>query len=205
MINSFIRFFSNFESMYYLLFIGITIFFAISANSINSVFGQNNNTTTNEETLSFSIEIPDDWIYEEYSDFAATQLLGFGPVNAINLTPNELYDDVINNKSGVWGTFKQDTHYGLKNAPLERYEKYQIERQETMKVTSVEKSIIDGEKAFKIYADGIMEPDLGHKILEYIVIHKNEPYFIGYEGDVKNYKKYLSTFEQIVKSFKFID
>jgi hypothetical protein len=41
------------------------------------------------------------------------------------------------------------------------------------------------------------------KFLEYMLMHGNQPYYIEYMANEKDYEKYLPQFEQIVKSFKF--
>ena len=68
----------------------------------------------------FSIEIPDDWTYETSSNSYATELIGFGVINTINLTPMKIYA-----KDGI---FQQDAYYSVKNAPLEKYVDYKLDQ-----------------------------------------------------------------------------
>jgi hypothetical protein len=39
----------------------------------------------------------------------------------------------------------------------------------------------------------------------YIIMHDKHPYVIEYQADVKNFEKYLPEFEQMVKSFRFVN
>ena len=75
----------------------------------------------------FSIKPLDTWIYQEYSNSAMANLMGFGPNNAIALWPSEL-DGADLNKTALLAEFKQDESYTLKNAPLSSYARYIIEQ-----------------------------------------------------------------------------
>jgi hypothetical protein len=82
--------------------------------------------------------------------------------------------------------------------------KYKIDRQDGMQVTSKQNGTIDNETAVKIYGDGIKSFS-GIKIVEYMIWHDKKPYFIRYLANVKDFEKYLPEFEQILKTFKFVD
>ena len=103
---------------------------------------------------------------------------------------------------GAFATFKQDSSYGIKNAPFDVYVKYEIDQQDEMKVMSKENTTIDNETAVKISGDGINSFS-GIKFVQYFVTHDNKPYLLAYMADVKDYEKYLPQFEQMIKTFKF--
>ena len=162
--------------------------------------------TTEVKNWYFQIEVPDNWIYEEYSDSPAADMLGFGPKNSISLVPNEFNINEIKNgniSEVAAAFFQKDFRYNIKNAPLDMYLQYKLDDQPAMNMTSQEKIVVDGEEAIKIYSEGI-EPTVSEiKYLEYLFIHNNEPYLIMYAGNLNNYEKYLSEFEKMVKTFRF--
>ena len=84
------------------------------------------------------------------------------------------------------------------------YVNYKIDRQDGMNVTSKENVTLDNEAAVKIQGDGIKSFS-GIKFVEYMLMHNEQPYFIAYMANVKDFEKYLPEFEQIVKSLKFVD
>lgn len=84
---------------------------------ITNIIAQDNNTTL-EKTLYFQIEIPDDWIYQSYSDTSVTKLLGFGPLNTIDAMPSEFWSS---NTTFPVVSFKQNAYYTIKNVPLDAY------------------------------------------------------------------------------------
>lgn len=163
--------------------------------------------------LYFSMLPLDNWTYSESNDSPAARILGFGPINSVSLTPSQfsnflldlnrtLYEKMQN--EGAYSTFGKDVDFRLKNAPLETYVKYNMDRQSGIKVVSQRNVAIDGEKAIKIYADGILTFN-GIKFVEYMAIHNADPYYIGFMANSKDYEKYLPQFEQMVKSFKFVN
>jgi hypothetical protein len=106
--------------------IGINIFivliilnFSVITISVNdnNIYAQNSNTTT-ERTLYFQVEIPDDWVYQVYSDSYITDLLGFGPSNSIDAMPPEQFSS---NTTYATTNFKQYADYTIKNAPLDAF------------------------------------------------------------------------------------
>ena len=121
----------------------------------NKIYGQENNgNTTLEKTLYFQVEIPDDWTYQMYSDSYITDLLGFGPSNSIDAMPSEHFGS---NTTFATTNFKQYADYTIKNAPLDAFVKYMIDKQNLIQVTSQKDVIVANETATQIYAEGIGE------------------------------------------------
>jgi hypothetical protein len=61
-------------------------------------------------------------------------------------------------------------------------------------------SIVDKEKAVKL------EGHDNSKIIKlsiYVILHDNEAYNLDYVANEKDYDKYLSDFEEMVKTFRF--
>jgi PsbP-like protein len=157
------------------------------------------NAITNVNNTYFSINIPDNWTYRE-------------GLSSIGLTPNEFAVILLNQtepltekmeEKGAYSSFSRDWNYPIKNAAdLDLYVKYEIDKQDGMKVVTQENVTIDNEPAVKIVADGIKSFN-DTKFVEYMVMNNKEPYNIAYMATVEDYDKYLPEFEQIVKSFKF--
>jgi hypothetical protein len=105
-------------------------------------------------------------------------------------------------KEGAYSSFDKDLDFGIKNAGLDLFVKYHIDKQDAIQVKSQENVTIDNEPAVKLNADGIKSFN-GTKFVEYMVIHNQEPYYIAYVANVKDYEKYLPEFERMVKTFKF--
>jgi hypothetical protein len=166
----------------------------------------------NVGNLYFSIHIPDNWTYIESSNTPEAKNTGFGPGNSIELTPNEFSEILLNRDivklsekiqdGGALAHFTQDTDYP-KNAPLESYVKYQIDNYGILNITSQQYTTVGKEKSVRIYANEAAYYG-NSKIALYLLMHDNEPYYIGYLAGAKNYEKYLPEFEQMVKSFTFV-
>jgi hypothetical protein len=58
-------------------------------------------------------------------------------------------------EGGAFASFKQDSSYGIKNAPFAVYVRDKIDQQDGMKVTSKMNGTIDNETAVRILGDGI--------------------------------------------------
>jgi hypothetical protein len=43
------------------------------------------------------------------------------------------------------------------------------------------------------------------EVVDYYTVHKGTPYFIEYLANVKSFQKYLPQFEQMVRTFKFLE
>lgn len=157
------------------------------------------NALTNVENPGFSIDVPDNWAYRS------------SVYEIVRLTPNEFAVFLHNQSKPMVEIMKQegalvmlayDQAYGLKDTPFDAYVKYKINEQNGANVTSKQNATIDNKPAVKIQGDGL-ETFSGIKFLEYMLMHGNQPYYIEYMANEKDYQKYLPQFEQIVKSFKF--
>ena len=166
---------------------------SLSISNVNAIVANNTD---------FSIDIPDNWTYEE------------GVLNSsVTLTPNEFGVLLLNHSKplsekmkdeGAFASFEQERNFPIKNADFDVYVNYKIDRQDGMNVTSKENVTLDNEAAVKIQGDGIKSFS-GIKFVEYMLMHNEQPYFIAYMANVKDFEKYLPEFEQIVKSLKFVD
>jgi hypothetical protein len=165
---------------------------SLSISNVNAIVANNTD---------FSIDIPDNWAYEQ----------GIFPVVA--LTPNEYGVLLVNHSKplsekmkdeGAFASFEQERKFPIKNVDFDVYVNYNIDKQDGMNVTSKENVTLDNEAAVKIQGDGIKSFS-GIKFVEYMLMHNEQPYFIAYMANVKDFEKYLPEFEQIVKSLKFVD
>ncbi|MDW0138606.1 MAG: hypothetical protein QOK86_02575 [Nitrososphaeraceae archaeon] len=165
---------------------------SLSISNVNAIVANNTD---------FSIDIPDNWAYEQ----------GIFPVVA--LTPNEYGVLLVNHSKpltekmkdeGAFASFEQERNFPIKNADFDVYVNYKIDRQDGMNVTSKENVTLDNEAAVKIQGDGIKSFS-GIKFVEYMLMHNEQPYFIAYMANVKDFEKYLPEFEEMVKSLKFVD
>lgn len=155
----------------------------------------------------FSIEVPNGWVYREHYVFE----------NGTILTPNEFADFLINTSAlfnvtdgAVRAELAPDPRFPLKNAPVEIYANH------TLKVVrglypTYENATIGGERAIRVFvnstdvASKLGKTDIPISLLtvSYLVIHDDQPYFLNYMANAKNYQKYLPQFEQMVRTFKF--
>ena len=166
--------------------------------------------TDNVRNRYFSIKVPDSWAYTETSNTPEAVSTGFGPENSIQLTPNEFSDilasrdfEKIRQERIPYAQFIQDTNYP-KNAALESYVKSQINYYGIENITSQEYTTVGNEKAVRIYANGSARFG-DDNIALYLVMNDKLPYAILYIATPINYEKYLSEFEEMVKSFRFTD
>jgi len=158
----------------------------------------------------FSIQVPNGWVYTENLLFD----------NTIILTKNEFFN-VFNGdnpttfllnlvQSGVLLELGIDGEFGANNASLEKYVKYFLSNANedgaiTRNVT------VGGENATKVFINGTeigktspMKNITGSiNSINYLVMHRGEPYYMYYIANENNFNKYLPQFEQIVKTFKF--
>ena len=170
------------------------------------------------ENAYFSIKVPDTWTYQEISNTAMADLLGRGPGNSIFLTPGEFGNLLVEPKEGersviekiqqdggVLSGFLQDTTYTIKNSPLDAYLKYRIGQEGgNWNVTSMDNGTIAKEKAVKISLNGTNESGNLRKVY-YLLLHDKDPYALSYMANSKDFDKYLPEFEQMVRSFKFVN
>src|SRR4029078_938525 len=189
----------------------ISITITVLSLHVSGVFGAG---TDRFENQYFSINIPNSWTYIEYSSTLESAKTGYGPASEIWLTPKEFSDLLLINNipditdklsdEGAFATFFQDNNYRIKNAPIESYVKYVIDKQGILSITSQQYAAIGKEKAVSIHANNLAGLD-NIQIAMYDVMHDNQPYAIVYMANTKNFDKYLPAFEQMVKSFKFAD
>jgi hypothetical protein len=161
--------------------------------------------------LYFSIKPLESWIYNEYSNSAMADWMGFGPSNAIKLWPSEL-DGTDSNATSLIAQFTQDESYTLKNAPLSKYAKYIIGEYSNGNFSIISNNTtIDGEQTIKLIGEIMDKPDLqtkqfvGWKTLMYLTQKNNNAYSFSVFGDPKSFDKYLPEFEQMIKTIKWID
>jgi hypothetical protein len=166
--------------------------------SVNVVYGQEK-----VENFYFSLKVPNNWTYAERSN------------NLLALTPGNFADLLIRNEEdeqspygrmfdgGAYSTFRQDTRYSIKNAPLDLYVKHRINTlNSAVNFTTQQDAIIGNEKGVRIEGNGINKI-MGLKYVAYLTLHDKNAYYLEYIANVKDYGKYLPEFEQLVKSFRF--
>jgi hypothetical protein len=165
---------------------------SLSISSVNAIVVNNTD---------FSIDVPNNWAYEQ------------GIFSVVALTPSEFGVLLVNHSKplnetmrdeGAFASFEQERNFPIKNAGLDAYVKYMIDRQDGMNVTSKENVTLDNEAAVEIQGDGLKSFS-GIKFVQYMLMHNEQPYFLAYMANVKDFEKYLPEFEQIVKSLKFVD
>lgn len=178
-----------------IVFVAIGVMFVALSLSISSVNALVVNNTD------FSIDVPNNWAYEQ------------GIFSVVALTPSEFGVLLVNHSKplnetmrdeGAFASFEQERNFPIKNAGLDAYVKYMIDRQDGMNVTSKENVTLDNEAAVEIQGDGLKSFS-GIKFVQYMLMHNEQPYFLAYMANVKDFEKYLPEFEQIVKSLKFVD
>jgi hypothetical protein len=165
---------------------------SLSISSVNAIVVNNTD---------FSIDVPNNWAYEQ------------GIFSVVALTPSEFGVLLVNHSKplnetmrdeGAFASFEQERNFPIKNAGLDAYVKYMIDRQDGMNVTSKENVTLDNEVAIEIQGDGLKSfSDI--KFVQYMLMHNEQPYFLAYMANVKDFEKYLPEFEQIVKSLKFVN
>lgn len=163
----------------------------------------------------FSLRIPENWTYFEYSNIGLPSIHGRDPVNYIELTPGEFGEIIIEDESdsivykkvqegGVYSEISQDRTFAQNNVTLETYVKYRLNQIGTLNVTLQVHTSVGNEKAIKVYAQGINEL-ANLKFIEYLILHDKEAYYLEYIGNVNEYYKYLPDFEAMTESFRFED
>ena len=149
----------------------------------------------------FSIDIPDNWTYVQ------------DMFSVIALTPKEFGLLLVNHteplsekmkNGGAFASFREEKNLPIKNAGLDVYVEYKIGKLDGMNVSSKMNVTLGEEEAVRIQGDGIKKFD-GIEFTEYMLMHNEQPYIIGYMANAKDFENYLPEFEDIVKSFKFID
>jgi hypothetical protein len=178
----------------------IAIVLSFSISNVNAIVVNNTD---------FSIDVTNGWVYRE-------NILND---NNILLTPNEFADLITDNASityglnegGVVAELASDRNFPIKNAPLETYVKRTLRFANTSALT-YENATIGGERAIKVYINGTdlastsVMPNITSSVntISYYVMHHDQPYYLSYVANTKDYQKYLPQFEQMVKTFKFV-
>lgn len=185
--------------MIFLLFLSVTGVFAGGADTVANPY--------------FSIKIPDSWTYKQSSFKPQSEVTSHGLGNYIQLTPSEFRDLLLSDRietfmqkiedGAATAVFSRDTDYPVKNASLDSYVKYQIDKLSNRNLTSQKYTIVGNEKAVMIDTN---ESDYygNNPAAIYLVMHDKQPYYIAYVANTKSYEKFLPEFEQILKSFTFI-
>ena len=159
--------------------------------------------------LPFSVEIPDTWAYTETPEPPIEHVLGVTSYTSVILVPvhfaelliQEKHDIAMGNGSAAI-VFAKASDYSVKNAPLDLYIKYRMNEDDSLNLISRQDTIVGKEKAVRI--DGSKNDTSGNiKLLEYLLLHNNEPYVIRYIAGVNEFERYLPEFELMVKSFTF--
>ena len=159
--------------------------------------------------LPFSVEIPDTWAYTETPEPPIEHVLGVTSYTSVILVPvhfaelliQEKHDIAMGNGSAAI-VFAKASDYSVKNAPLDLYVKYRMNEDDSLNLISRQDTIVGKEKAVRI--DGSKNDTSGNiKLLEYLLLHNNEPYVIRYIAGVNEFERYLPEFELMVKSFTF--
>jgi hypothetical protein len=189
--------------MSYKLYISIVTIIATLSVLISNVHGI---TVNNSE---FSINVPDNWAYQQ-SGSTLANIFGTGPW--VNLIPTEFSELLINpgqelsgksiKNQGAYSIFEQDTNYPFRNVPLNIYTQYNLNLSE-VKVLSTENTTIDGEQAVRIHRTP-RDNTTNVQVVDYYTVHDGKPYFIQYVANKKDFERYLPQFEQMVKTFKFL-
>jgi hypothetical protein len=159
--------------------------------------------------LPFSIEIPDTWAYTETPEPPIERVLGVSSYTSVVLVPVESAelliqekDDIKMGNGSVAIVFAKASDYSVKNAPLDLYVKYRMNEDESLNVVSQQDTTVGKEKAVRI--EGSKNDVSGNtRLLEYLLLHNNEPYVIRFIAGVNDFERYLPQFEFLVKSFTF--
>ena len=171
--------------------ISVVIAISLSTSNVNAL--------TNLNNTAFSIDIPDNWAYGK--DILSQPVLTPKEFAAFMDNQSKPLNEKMKN-GGAFASCKQDSSYGIKDAPFDVYVKDKIDKQNGMKVTSKENGTIDSDAAVRVRGDGINSFS-GFKFVQYLVWHDKKPYALAYMANVKDFEKYLPQFEQIIKTFKF--
>ena len=159
--------------------------------------------------LPFSIEIPDSWTYTETPEPPMEHLLGVSSYSSVVLVPAKFAELLIQDKGDIGmgnGTgaivFAEDSDYTVKNAPPDLYVKFRMNKDDSLNVTSQQDTTVGKEKAVRI--EGSKNDISGNvRLLEYLIVHNDEPYIIRYIASTNDFERYLPDFELMVRSFMF--
>ncbi|HJT84423.1 MAG TPA: hypothetical protein VJ697_08065 [Nitrososphaeraceae archaeon] len=170
-----------------------------------SVFAENLTNTEDDDsrvdTLYFSIKPLNNWAY---ANAAYGSLNFFGGSNyAVEMFPNEVL-----NQSQVYGMVAHDGYYTYKNTKLEHYVNYKkndpnLKGISDSKLVSQQDFDINGtNNTTKLTYDN---PDTQHKYVLYLTGHDKEKYVGYYSAKYDLFDKYLTQFEQMLQTIKWIE
>jgi hypothetical protein len=159
--------------------------------------------------LPFSIEIPETWAYTETPEPPIENLLGVASYTSVILVPVQFAELLIQEKSDIAMdngsaaiVFAKASDYSVMNAPLDLYVKYRMNEDDSLNLISRQDTIVGKEKAVRI--DGSKNDTSGNiRLLEYLLLHNNEPYVLRFIAGVNDFETYLPNFESMVKTFTF--
>jgi len=159
--------------------------------------------------LPFSVEIPDTWAYTETPDPPIEHVLGVTSYTSVVLVPVHFAELLIQEKRDIaMGNgsaaivFAKASDYSVKNAPLDLYVKYRINEDDSLNLISRQDTIVGKEKAVRI--DGSKNDTSANiRLLEYLLLHNNEPYVLRFIAGENDFETYLPNFESMVKTFTF--
>jgi len=175
-----------------------------------AILFSNAHGATNLNNTEFSITIPDNWAYQK-SEVTLENVFGSGPW--IRLIPIEFSELLINpgqelsgksiENGGAYSSIGLDTAYPFRNVPLDIYTKYNLNLS-AVKVLSKTNATIDGEDSIRIHRTP-RDNSTNVEVIDYYTVHKGKPFALQLASNVKDLQKYLPQFEQIVKTFKFVE
>ena len=157
----------------------------------------------------FLVQVPNGWSYRE--NFLNISLV---------LTPNEFAGHLIADNAsvslldliehGIVAELGPDPDFHVKNASLDKYVNHFSSYAQNYDL-KYENATVGGEKAIKIFINGtdvgqaspMKNVTSGINSISYLVIHRDQPYYLYYIANSNYYNKYLPYFEQIVKTFRF--
>lgn len=164
--------------------------------------------TVNEKF--FSLNLSNNWAYVRGE-------LPNAEGSGILLIPSEFSDTLMNafgdtqklfqlfQNLTVWSVMAVDTSSPFRNDPLEIYVQHVVNASSDLfrKFPQVP-TLIDGERALKIWGEVSDNSTITDRMVGYYVIHEGIPYRLEYYATEKDFQKYLPQFEQMVKTFKFV-
>jgi len=189
-----------FDKLSLLLIITLGVMLELSPSIYNANAIVVNNTD-------FSIEVPNGWVYRD--DFVFENGTLFTPNEFANILLNDsAFPDVLH--GGVIAELAPDPRFPLKNAPVEIYAKNDLKFAKGL-APKIENATVGGERAIKVFINstdvasraGMTNVPVSLVTTSYYVMHDDQPYFLNYMANAKDYQKYFTQFEQMVKSFKF--
>ena len=190
--------------MYLILITTTTILLLFSLFSLQVAYG-----VEIFKGLSFSIEVPDTWAYTETPETPIERVLGVSSYTSVVLVPVQFAELLIEEKGDIeMGNgsaavvFAKASDYSIKNAPLDLFVKYRLNEDDSFNVISQQDTTVGKEKAVRI--DGNENNNASNiRLLEYLLLHNDEPYVIRYIASMDDFERNLVAFDSMVKSLTF--